>query len=135
MSRTITLCVAVFSLLGCMTGQGRTSGASHLRLSFVIDENYDKSAVIAIFRGDDPTGLANRAMSMGVDLDLARRIHDAENVSAVRQITDRIVGERFEEKGASIQATRSFRSSRSNSRNSLTIGQVTWTTRTSRPRP
>ena len=102
----IFLCVGSLVLFGCASGQTRTSEAPSLKLSFIIDRQYDEGNIVWMFRHDDPAGLASRAASMGVEVDIARRIRDAADLSVARELAHSIVNDRFNEKGTAIEASR-----------------------------
>lgn len=77
-----------------------------LKLRFLIDEDYDRDGIIGILRDYDPAGLESRAKSMGIDLDLAHRIHDAktpEDLAQVEHEVQTLVDERYRDKGAAIR--------------------------------
>ena len=98
----IFLCVGFLVLFGCASGQMRTSEAPSLKLSFIIDGQYDEDKIVWMFRHDDPAGLESRAASMGVEVDVARRIQDAADPS----VAHRHVNDRFNEEGTAIEASR-----------------------------
>ena len=74
-----------------------------LQLSFVVDKRFDVKGVVSMFRQDDPAGIDSRARSMAVDLEAAKRIHDATSLSEARQLAEKLVDSRFTEDGAAIR--------------------------------
>jgi len=103
--RRILVCLGSLILLGCATSQVPTGEASDLRLSFAIDKEYDKENILRFFRQPDPAGLESRAASMGIDIDIARRIRDAVSPSEAWDLAARIVDDRFKNDGAAIEAS------------------------------
>ena len=87
--RTLVPCVGLLVVLGCMTNETQTaatvyehlSQAPVLRLSFVVDREYDAENIVGLFRSNYPAGLESRAMSMGIAPEVARRIHSASDPS------------------------------------------------------
>jgi C-terminal processing protease CtpA/Prc len=59
-----------------------------------------------MFRNYDPAGLETRAMSMGVDINVARKIHESTNLSEVKSLASKIVDDRFENSGVAINVAR-----------------------------
>jgi len=104
MVRKLLVCLVISLLLGCMSN-GNSSTAHDLRLSFVIDKEYDIENVIGMFRSNDPAGLENRANSMGVDVNIAREIRDAD-LSDAKKLAAKLVADRFANNGAAIQASK-----------------------------
>ena len=111
--RTMIPCIGVFILLGCMTNTQAAntvhedlSQAPALKLSFVVDKEYDAENIIGMFRSDDPAGLESRAKSMGIAPDIARRIHDASSPSDIKALVAKLVKDRFDKEGPSIEASR-----------------------------
>ncbi len=101
----VVCCVGLLlALLGCATTPTRAVEVPGLRLSFRIDKRADAENVLNLFRNDDPAGLESRAMSMGVDVELARMIRDVNPFEA-RVLADRLVDERFKSNGAAIEAS------------------------------
>lgn len=96
--------IGVLVVLGCTTTPPRVVEAPGLKISFRIDRDVDVRGVLNFFRHDDPAGLESRAMSMGVDVQLARMIRDA-NPSEARDLAARLVDERFKSSGAAIEAS------------------------------
>jgi hypothetical protein len=90
-------------LMGCLTS-GNLSKAPDLKLSFVIDKEYDEEMVVSMFRSYTPAGLEARAESMGVDINLARQIRDADPSDA-KSLASKLVEDRFARDGAAIQAS------------------------------
>jgi hypothetical protein len=102
--RNVLACLCVVLLLSCTTN-GNPSTAPDLRLSFVIDKEYDRDMVIGMFRSYDPAGLESRAKNMGVDISVAREIRDAD-LSDAEKLASKLVEDRFASNGAAIQASR-----------------------------
>src|SRR5208337_5572994 len=102
----IFLCVGFLVLFGCASGQMRASEAPSLKLSFIIDRQYDEDNIVWMFRHDDPAGLESRAASMGVDVDVARRIRNAADPSTARELAHRLVNDRFDDEGTAIEVSR-----------------------------
>jgi hypothetical protein len=100
--RTFIMGVVAFSLLSCASNSNQRAT---LRLSFVVDKRYDAEYLIGIFRSDDPAGLESRARSMGIDPGVARRIHDAPDKSDTKALAAKLVQDRFDKDGESIQAS------------------------------
>ena len=90
-------------LMGCLTS-GDLSKAPDLRLSFVIDKEYDQDMVVSMFHSYTPAGLEARAKGMGVDVSVAREIRDADLPDA-KKLAAQLVENRFESNGAAIQAS------------------------------
>jgi hypothetical protein len=97
-----SLCATL--VMGCLTS-GDLSKAPDLKLSFVIDKEYDQDMVISMFRSYDPAGLEARARGMGVDIKVAREIRDATDLSDAKKLAARLVEDRFARDGAAIQAS------------------------------
>jgi hypothetical protein len=77
-----------------------------LKLSFIIDRQYDEDNMVWMFRHDDPAGLESRAASMGVEVDVARRIRDAADPSVARKLARKLVSNRFDDEGTALEASR-----------------------------
>jgi len=103
--RRLLSCLSFFLLLTCVTS-GELSKAPDLRLSFVIDKEYDKDNVVSMFRSYTPAGLEARATSMGVDINVAGEIRDAADLSEAKQLAAKLVEDRFARDGAAIQASK-----------------------------
>lgn len=112
--RRMASCLGVLVLLGCITNEAQTADAVHgdlsqmpvLRLSFIVDGEYDVENIIGIFRSDDPAGLESRARGMGIDPDVARRIHDAPDPSDIKGLAAQLVKDRFDKEGPTIRASK-----------------------------
>ncbi len=102
--RRLLICLAISLLLGCMSN-GNSSTAPDLRLSFIIDKEYDTENVISMFRSYTPAGLEARAKSMGVDINIAREIRDVD-LSDAKKLAAKLVEDRFANGGAAIQASK-----------------------------
>ena len=108
------LLISSLVLFACTTNQIRTivtpSGkivrASDLNISFAIDKKYDRDAIIGMLRSDDPAGIASRAKRMGIDLELALKIHAYANPSELNELVEKLVENRFEKDGLAIQAAK-----------------------------
>ncbi len=100
--------LGVLFLLGCTTDAVHEdlSQAPVLKLSFIVDSAYDAENVIGIFRSDDPAGLESRARGMGIDPDVARRIHDAPDPSDIKGLAAQLVKDRFNKEGSAITASK-----------------------------
>jgi hypothetical protein len=96
--------IVALALLGCMTNSNQRPT---LRLSFVVDKQYDAEYLIGIFRSDDPAGIESRARSMGIDPGVAKHIHDAPDAPDIRALVNKLVQDRFDKEGASIEASTS----------------------------
>lgn len=96
--------LAISLSLGCTTN-GNPSTAPDLRLSFVIDKNFDEDNVISMFRSYTPAGLEARAKSMRVDINVAREIRDT-NLSDAKKLAEKLVEDRFTSDSAEIQASK-----------------------------
>lgn len=103
--RCILSVVGISLLMGCASNQVRIT--EPLKLSFVIDQQYDANAVVGILRSDDPAGLESRARSMGIDLEVAHKIHDTSDLSEAKRMANSLVADRFKDDGAAIEASKS----------------------------
>lgn len=98
-------CILFLVLVGCVTDSTDLTQAQTLKLSFVVDQQYDVDTTVGIFRSDDPAGLPSRAKGMGIDPETAQRIHDASNQVEAKKLAAGLVQQRFERHGADIQAS------------------------------
>lgn len=105
MKAALTVFFVAIALTGCATEQTKlnVSQTPVLRLSFVVDKQFDVNGVVSMFRHSDPAGIESRARSMGVDLEVARRIHDTSSLIEARHLAERLVNSRFTEDGAAIR--------------------------------
>ena len=77
-----------------------------LDIEFIIDKGFDRTRIYGILNTDDPAGLASRAASMGIPLDVAERIHQAESYDAVAQVLSKLVDERYDQLATSLERAR-----------------------------
>lgn len=80
--------------------------APFLDIEFVIDKGFDRTRIYGILRADDPAGMASRAASMGIPLDVAERIHRAKSYDEVAQVLSQLVDERYDQLSSSLDRAR-----------------------------
>ena len=102
----LLVCLVALLLLGCMSNEN-SSTAPDFRLSFVIDKEFDTENVMSMFRSYTPAGLEGRAKGMGVDLNIAREIRDAD-LSTAKKLAAKLVEDRFATDGVAIQASKAY---------------------------
>lgn len=78
-----------------------------LRLSFILDKNYDTHEVYGMLHHDDPAGLVSRARSMGLDLEFARKIKNSSNFAEVAGQLGPLVDKIYAEEGPALSASTS----------------------------
>jgi len=100
----LPICLVILLLLGCVS-IGNSSTAPDLRLSFVFDKEYDKANVLSLFRSYTPAGLVGRAKGMGVDINIAQEIRNAD-LPVAEKLAAKLVEDRFAKDGAAIQASK-----------------------------
>ena len=64
-----------------------------------------RKMVVSMFRSYTPAGLEARAKGMGVDINIAREIRDAD-LSTAKKLAAKLVEDRFANDGAAIQASK-----------------------------
>jgi hypothetical protein len=95
--KKLFLCFLIIPFLfGCATAKKTESDFS---IKFVVDKQWDTERIFSMFQNNDPAGLANRASTMGIDINYAKMIRDAKNYSEVKNSLENLVNKRYREIG------------------------------------
>ena len=68
-------------------------------ITFTENERWDKQQIPSMLRPNEPGGLANRAAFMGIDYDLAKKIHGAKSYTEIKDDLDNLVTSRYQTVG------------------------------------
>jgi len=78
-----------------------------LKLRFVLDKDYDTHELYGMLHHDDPAGLVSRAKSLGIDLELARKIKNSGDFGEMAGQLGLIVDKVYLEEGAALSGSTS----------------------------
>jgi len=114
-ARNTALCILLLAVMSCAsqpalvtdTTCGVRSEEPPLAIYFVVDRNCDADWVVGMFKQNDPAGLASRAKSMGIDVNVAQRIRNTANFEEARRLAQEIVGAQFGKHDSEIRAAQS----------------------------